>query len=267
VAIHESGHALVAALSPHADPVAKVTILPSGQALGVTEQLPLVEHHLYGEDYLNESLAVRLGGRAAELVVLGQGSTGAANDLASATDLATKMVREFGLSSKLGPVGYPEGGSMFLGDGGGGPGLSSRPYAESTQAVIDQEVGRLLREAEQRAVTLIRTHQGDLTRLADLLVDKETVDGDEVYRLLGLPVPQHAPDGLEIAPGRAAAGPPVPSPAAVPDGEGSGGGGSGGGGPAGERTGSGVPARGVHRTVPAPGDQSRPSTRGPNSQG
>ena len=271
VAIHESGHALVAALSPHADPVAKVTILPAGQALGVTEQLPLVEHHLYGEDYLNESLAVRLGGRAAELVVLGQGSTGAANDLASATDLAVKMVREFGLSSKLGPVGYPEGGSMFLGNGGGGPGLSSRPFAESTQAVIDQEVSRLLREAEQRAVTLIRSHQGDLDRLSDLLVERETVDGDEVYRLLGLPVPQHAPDGLEIAPGRAAAGPPVPSPAAVPDGGaagggGSGGGGSGGGGP-GERTGSGVPARGVHRTVPAPGDQSRPGTGGPNSQG
>ena len=120
VAVHESGHALVAALSPHADPVAKVTILPAGQALGVTEQLPLVERHLYGEDYLNDSLAVRLGGRAAELVVLGQGSTGAANDLASATELAIKMVREFGLSSKLGPVGYPEGGSVFL--GGGGPG-------------------------------------------------------------------------------------------------------------------------------------------------
>ena len=106
---------------PHADPVAKVTILPAGQALGVTEQLPLVERHLYGEDYLNDSLAVRLGGRAAELVVLGQGSTGASNDLASATDLAIKMVREFGLSPKLGPVGYPEGGSMFL--GGGGPGV------------------------------------------------------------------------------------------------------------------------------------------------
>jgi cell division protease FtsH len=204
VAIHESGHALVAALSPHADPVAKVTILPAGQALGVTEQLPLVEHHLYGEDYLNESLAVRLGGRAAELVVLGQGSTGAANDLASATDLATKMVREFGLSSKLGPVGYPEGGSVFLG-GGGGPGLSSRPYAESTQAMIDAEVSRLLREAEQRAVTLIRTHQGDLDRLSDLLVDQETVDGEEVYRLLGLPVPEHVPEGKAIAPGRAAA--------------------------------------------------------------
>src|ERR1019366_2539559 len=98
VAVHESGHALVAVLSEHADPVAKVTILPAGQALGVTEQLPLVERHLYGEDYLKQSLAVRLGGRSAELVELGQGSTGAANDLASATDLATRMVREFGLS-------------------------------------------------------------------------------------------------------------------------------------------------------------------------
>jgi cell division protease FtsH len=201
VAIHESGHALVAALSSHADPVAKVTILPAGQALGVTEQLPLVEHHLYGEDYLNESLAVRLGGRAAELVVLGQGSTGAANDLASATDLAIKMVREFGLSSKLGPVGYPEGGSVFLGGGGGGPGLSSRPFSESTQALIDGEVSRLVREAEQTAVTLIRTHQDDLDRLADLLVEKETVDGMEVYGLLGLPVPEHVPEGKAIAPG------------------------------------------------------------------
>ena len=190
-----------------------MTILPAGQALGVTEQLPLVEHHLYGEDYLNESLAVRLGGRAAELVVLGQGSTGASNDLASATELAVKMVREFGLSPKLGPVGYPEGGSMFLGGGGGGPGLSSRPYAESTQAVIDAEVSRLLREAEQRAITLIRTHQDDLDRLADLLVDKETVDGRG-----GVPAaragrcPEHVPAGQEIAPGRAAAASQVPAP-------------------------------------------------------
>ena len=88
VAVHEAGHAMVAALSPKADPVAKVTILPAGQALGVTEQLPLVERHLYGEDYLLDSLAVRMGGRAAELVVLGQGSTGASNDLAGATELA-----------------------------------------------------------------------------------------------------------------------------------------------------------------------------------
>ena len=125
VAVHESGHALVAALSEHADPVAKVTILPAGQTLGVTEQLPLVERHMYGKDYLYDSLAVRLGGRAAELVVLGQGSTGAGNDLAGATDLAVKMVREFGMSPVLGPVGYPEGGSVFL--GGGGPACPAGP--------------------------------------------------------------------------------------------------------------------------------------------
>jgi len=185
VAVHESGHALVAALSPQADPVAKVTILPAGQALGVTEQLPLVERHMYGEDYLHDSLAVRLGGRAAELVVLGQGSTGAANDLAGATDLATKMVREFGLSKTLGPVGYPEGGSVFL--GGGGPGMSSRPFAEATQAEIDREVAMLLREAEKRAVELLTDHRSVLDALTDLLLENETVDGSQVYRLAGLP--------------------------------------------------------------------------------
>jgi cell division protease FtsH len=205
--VHESGHALVAALSEHADPVAKVTILPSGQALGVTEQLPLVERHLYGEDYLNESLAVRLGGRAAELVEQGQGSTGAANDLASATDLAIKMVREFGLSSKLGPVGYPEGGAAFLGGGGGGGGLgaASRPFGESTQAEIDREVSRLLREAEERAVSLIRDHHDELCKLAALLVEKETVDGAEVYRILGKPVPERQQDAMQIAPTRVGA--------------------------------------------------------------
>jgi cell division protease FtsH len=185
VAVHESGHAMVAALSEHADPVAKVTILPAGQTLGVTEQLPLVERHMYTEDYLHDSLAVRLGGRAAELVVLGQGSTGAGNDLAGATDLATKMVREFGLSTVLGPVGYPEGGSVFL--GGGGPGVSSRPYAEATQAEIDREVSKLLREAEERAVELLKTHRSELGALVDLLMEKETVDGSDVYRLAGRP--------------------------------------------------------------------------------
>jgi len=198
VAIHEAGHALVAALSEHADPVAKITILPAGQALGVTQQLPLYERHLYGEDYLTESLAVRLGGRAAELVELGQGSTGAANDLASATDLATKMVREFGLSPALGPVGYPEGGSVFL--GGGGSGLSSRPFAEATQATIDAEVSRLLREAELSAVNTIRAHRYELGQLVDLLLETETVDGAEVYRIVGRPVPERRPEQLTIAP-------------------------------------------------------------------
>ena len=198
VAIHEAGHAIVAALSDHADPVAKITILPAGQALGVTQQLPLYERHLYGEDYLRESLAVRLGGRSAELVELGQGSTGAANDLASATDLATKMVREFGLSPALGPVGYPEGGSVFL--GGGGSGLSSRPFAEATQAVIDEEVARLLREAEHAAIELIGSHRGELGQIVSLLLEQETIDGAEVYRIVGRPVPERRPEEMTIVP-------------------------------------------------------------------
>jgi cell division protease FtsH len=199
VAVHESGHAIVAALSDHADPVAKVTILPSGQALGVTQQLPLIERHLYNEDYLNDALKVRLGGRAAELVEFGQGSTGAGNDLSTATDLATKMVREYGLSAKVGPVGYPSGGSVFLG-GNGSDGFSSRPFAESTQAAIDGEVSRLLREAEQGAVELIRTHKDMLDQLVELLLEHETVDGHQVYRIAGKPVPEHRPEELAIAP-------------------------------------------------------------------
>ena len=185
VAVHESGHAMVAALSEHADPVAKVTILPAGQTLGVTEQLPLVERHMYGEDYLLDSLAVRLGGRSAELVVIGQGSTGAANDLAGATDLAVKMIREFGLSKTLGPIGYPEGGSSFL--GGGGAAFSSRPFAEATQAEIDNEVSRLLREAEERATALLKGHRHELDSLVELLLEMETVDGTQVYRIAGRP--------------------------------------------------------------------------------
>jgi cell division protease FtsH len=187
VAVHEAGHALVAVYSEKADPVAKVTILPAGQALGVTEQLPLIERHLYGEDYLNQTLAVYLGGRAGELVVLGQGSTGASNDLARATDLAVKMVREFGLSPALGPVGYPEGGSVFL--GGGGSQLTSRPFAEQTQATVDAEVSRLLVQAEKRAVEILTEHRDVLDKLAQLLVTEETVDGSEIYALAGRPEP------------------------------------------------------------------------------
>lgn len=200
VAVHESGHALVAAYSERADPVAKVTILPAGQTLGVTEQLPLVEHHLYSEDYLYDMLAVFLGGRASELVVFGHGSTGAANDLAKATELATKMVREFGLSPTLGPVGYPAGGSVFL---GGGEPLSSRPFAEQTQSSIDAEVARLLREAEQRAVTVLKKHRDVLDRVVQLLLVKETVDGSEIYALAGRPQPVDGA-GVTMAPDRVA---------------------------------------------------------------
>jgi cell division protease FtsH len=210
VAVHEAGHALVAAYSDKADPVAKVTILPAGPTLGVTEQLPLVERHLFGEDYLYDTLAVFLGGRASELVVFGRGSTGAANDLAKATELATKMVREFGLSPAIGPVGYPTGGSVFL-DGGGG-GFSSRPYAEQTQAAVDAEVSRILGEAEQRAVAVLEHHRKVLDKLVQLLLTQETVDGSEVYALAGRPEPAGG-EGMTMAPGRAVQvdGKPTPS--------------------------------------------------------
>ena len=187
VAVHEAGHAMVAAVSEHADPVAKVTILPAGQALGVTEQLPVDERHLYPESYLRDSLAIRVGGRAAELIVLGEASTGAANDLAGATQLATRMVREFGMSPKLGPVGYASGSPMYLGE----QEVRSRPYAEATQRVIDEEVTRLLNEAEQRATQLLKEHAEPLERLIDLLLERETLDGEDVYAILGRPVPGH----------------------------------------------------------------------------
>ncbi|MFB7209090.1 ATP-dependent zinc metalloprotease FtsH [Streptomyces sp. NPDC056255] len=138
VAVHESGHALTAALCDHADPVAKVTILPSGPSLGATEQLPEAERHLYSEGYLTDLLTVRLGGRAAELVVFGEGSTGAADDLAGATQLAVRMVREFGLSPALGPIGYGPGAPRHLG-GESTEDTLHRPYSEQTQRIVDEE--------------------------------------------------------------------------------------------------------------------------------
>ncbi len=197
VAVHEAGHALVAVYSDKADPIAKVTILPAGQTLGVTEQLPLVERHLYGEDYLDDTLAVYLGGRASEVVVLGQGSTGASNDLAKATELATKMVREFGMSPSIGPVGYPSGGSVFLGEGGSA--MTSRPFAEQTQALIDAEVARILHEAEQRAIAIVTAHRDVLDQLVVLLVANETVDGAVVYQLAGRSEPAGA-GSVTVAP-------------------------------------------------------------------
>jgi cell division protease FtsH len=199
VAVHEAGHALVAAYCDKADPIAKVTILPAGQALGVTEQLPLVERHLYGEDYLYDTLAVLLGGRASELVVMGQGSTGASNDLAKATDLATKMVREFGLSARFGPVGYPSGGSMFLGEGGSA--VSSRPFSEETQTILDAEVSRMLRETEQRSVGILTEHRDALDQLVALLIENETIDGSVVYKIAGRDEPTGG-GGVMVAPDR-----------------------------------------------------------------
>ena len=188
VAVHEAGHALVAVLSEHADPVAKVTILPRGAALGVTEQLPESERHLYPQSYLTDTLAVRLGGRAAEIIVLGEPSTGAADDLAGATGIATRMVREWGFSAEVGPIGYgPEGPSRD------NP-FAGRPYAEETQRSIDREVAKLLRDAESRATMLLRTNLDTLGRVVDLLLERETIDGSDLAAIVGVPERHAEPD-------------------------------------------------------------------------
>ena len=192
VAVHESGHALVAALSAHGDPVAKVTILPAGQALGLTEQLPVDERHLYSQGYLSDSLAIRMGGRAAERLVLGEVSTGAAHDLTSATELATRMVREFGMSTVLGPVGFGTDHPVYL----GGQELGGRPYAEATQRIIDEEVARLLIEAEARATDLLTDHMDALHQLVDVLVERETIDGSTVDEIVNGTPGRRQPAGV-----------------------------------------------------------------------
>jgi cell division protease FtsH len=177
VAVHEAGHALVAALSPHADPVSRVTVLGAGQALGLTEMLPADDRRLYGESYLADTLAVRLGGRAAERLVRGEASTGAADDLASATSLATQMVCDYGLSQALGPVSYS-------GPPAARPGLAaSRSYSERTQWLVDQEVAAILAKAETRARDLLTSHQEALNQLTAALLEQETVSGDQVRAL------------------------------------------------------------------------------------
>jgi cell division protease FtsH len=181
VAVHEAGHALVALLSEHADPVAKITILPSGRALGVTQQLPADERHLYSESYLEDSLAIRLGGRASEVLVIGEASTGASSDLGGATDLAVKMVRDWGLSPLLGPIGYGTDGSATT--NGVAPG-QPRPYAEATQQLIDQEVSRLLVQAEARATVLLTDNRDALNAVIASLLEHETISGEVLANIV-----------------------------------------------------------------------------------
>lgn len=193
VATHEAGHALVAAHCPSADPVHKVSILPAGRALGVTQQLPEHERHLYSERYLYETLAVHLGGRAAEMVGFGQASTGAADDLANATRIALKMVREYGLSEAMGPVGYPAGGPLFLDQESF---VESRPFADETQRTVDREVARIVAEAQERATAILVGHRDQLDRLVERLLADETIDGDVVYAIAGASTPASHPQVL-----------------------------------------------------------------------
>lgn len=180
VAFHEGGHAVVAYVLADADPVHKVTILPTGMALGVTMQLPLEERHIYRKQVIEDRLAVTMGGRAAEMIVYGDLSTGAANDLEVNTELARKMVRQWGMSEKIGPMAWSSQGQVFLGEDL----MHSRDYSEHTSQVIDDEVDLILRAQEERAIQLLTTHRGGLDAVARALLDQETIDGDEVARLV-----------------------------------------------------------------------------------
>ena len=180
VAFHEGGHAVLAYVLDHADPVHKVTILPTGLALGVTQQLPLEERHIYPREVIEDSLAVRMGGRAAELLVYGDLSTGASNDLVGNTELARKMVREWGMSEELGPMAWGSQGMVFLGEDL----MHTRDYSEDTSRVIDAEVSRILRDQEERAIELLSRHRGGLDAVARALLERETLDGEEVARLV-----------------------------------------------------------------------------------
>ncbi|MCX7619695.1 MAG: ATP-dependent zinc metalloprotease FtsH [Acidimicrobiales bacterium] len=182
IAYHEAGHAVCAALLPNADPVHKVTIIPSGMALGVTQQLPDQERHIYRQDYIEDSLVVRMGGRIAEELVFGVISTGANNDLVGATELARKMVREWGMSERVGPMAWGSQGPVFLGE----ELMHTRDYSDDTARVIDEEVERILREQEHRCRELLTANRKGLDLVARALLEHETIDGSEVTRLIEL---------------------------------------------------------------------------------
>ena len=180
IAYHEGGHAVLAYVLENADPVHKVTILPTGMALGVTHQLPMEERHIHSRQYIEDSLCVRMGGRCSELLVYGDLSTGAANDLVGNTELARKMVREWGMSEAIGPMAWGSQGQVFLGEDL----MHTRDYSEDTSKVIDDEVERILRSEEQRAMEVLSKHRGGLNAIAHALLDNEIIDGAEVARLV-----------------------------------------------------------------------------------
>lgn len=180
IAYHEAGHAVCAARLPHADPVHKVTIIPSGMALGVTHQLPVGERHLYRQNYIEDSLVVRMGGRVAEEIIYGVASTGASNDLVGATELARKMVREWGMSDRVGPMAWGSQQEVFLGEDL----MHSRDYSDETARVIDEEVENILRAQEDRCRELLTENRRGLELVAEALLEHETIDGDEVVRLV-----------------------------------------------------------------------------------
>jgi cell division protease FtsH len=189
VAYHEAGHAVLASVLPNADPVHKVTILPAGIALGATQQVPVTERQLLRRAELEDALAVRLGGRAAEELVLGDVSTGGADDLATATELARRMVREWGMSERLGEMSWGPKGPVFLGEDL----IHTRDYSDETARLIDEEVARILAEQGTRARAELVKAMGALHALASELLARETLEADDIARIL------HAPGSVAAA--------------------------------------------------------------------
>ena len=186
-AYHEAGHALVAANIEEVDPVHKVTIIPRGRALGVTQLLPEEDRHSYNEKTLLGQIAMIMGGRAAEDLIFSRFTTGASDDLKKATDIARKMVCQWGMSNEMGPVSYTENpGQVFLGrDLQRHKGFSN----ESTK-MIDKEVRRILGEAYQRAKQILTDNKEALEKVTLKLLEQETIDGETVLQCLNKPVPE-----------------------------------------------------------------------------
>lgn len=189
VAYHEGGHALVAAVMPDVDPLYKVTIVPRGRSLGVTQFLPEDDRHNYPRSYLLQRLAVALGGRTAEEVALGEITSGAENDLKEATRLARRMVTEWGMGESTGVVAYDlEDQNPFLGQPS--PADHSRLYAEATAQRVDAEVERLMEEAHQQARSVLTKHRDALDRLAQVLLQEEMLERDQVLSIIGASKPE-----------------------------------------------------------------------------
>lgn len=181
VAYHEAGHALLAKYLPDTDLLQKVTIIPRGRALGVTEQIPEEDRHNLKRKYLYNRIAVTLGGRAAEKIVFNDISNGAANDLKMVSNLARKMVCQWGMSDKLGPVYYSKGEEhLFLGKEISQP----KDFSESTAKLIDEEVQSIVSEMEKKAEDTLKKHRTELDALAQALIEKETMEKDEIDWLL-----------------------------------------------------------------------------------
>ena len=181
LAYHEAGHALVAAYLPNADPVHKVTIIPRGRAMGVTQQLPKKEKYLYNRDYMLDRLAVIMGGRAAEQLIFKTSTSGAQNDLQQVAKMARKMVMDWGMSDKFGHIAFGSNqDEVFLGREMG----KQKEYSDETAREIDEEIQKISIEAYDRAVSTLNEHRDVLDRIAELLIEREEVSGDLVLKLL-----------------------------------------------------------------------------------